>query len=197
MALTPEAFARFLSWLDADPARAPTEYERLRRRIARFFASRGCHKADELADQVFDRVVARIETLQDRYSGECAHYLYGVARNVHHEYVRREAAEARYASEVRPPRYPHAPAGEPRDKEREQPCLERCLAALTDDERRLIVQYYQTDPSTKAADRRLLAGRHGLTADTLRQRTHRLRERLKACLKRCVEGDGDPSVKEA
>jgi RNA polymerase sigma factor (sigma-70 family) len=181
---TPEAFARFLAWLDPEPGRAAAEYERLRRRIARFFAYRGCPDADTLADEVFDRVVGKMGVLDQAYSGECARYLYGVARNVYLESVRRQA---RFQEAVRSAPRAAGPADRERG-EREQDCLDRCLATLGDAERALVTAYYQTDPAGRPAKRRALAGQEGLSAENLRQRSHRLRERLRACLRRCLEG---------
>jgi len=186
---TPEAFARFLAWLDPDPGRAAQEYERLRRRIARFFAFRGCPDGDALADEVMDRVAGKVEDLQARYSGACAGYLYGVARNVYLESVRRQSAGARFRDALRAaPRDEAAEALERARREREQGCLDRCLAALTEAEREVVTAYYQMDPAGRPARRRELAGQHGLTAEGLRQRSHRLRERLRGCLARCLEG---------
>jgi RNA polymerase sigma factor (sigma-70 family) len=187
---TPEAFARFLAWLNRDPAEAAQEYERLRRRIARFFAYRGCPDADALADDVIDRAVGKVGTLAEGDAGQCAGYLYGVARNVYLESLRRRSAQARFeAAAQAAPRAEVAAAEERARREREQECLDRCLAGLTASERELVATYYQMDPAGRPARRREMAERHGLTAESLRQRTHRLRERLRACLARCLGGE--------
>jgi len=184
---TPEAFARFLAWLDPEPTRAAAEYERLRQRITRFFAYRGCPDAETLADDVIDRVVGKMGALEGKYSGECASYLYGVARNVYLEALRRQSAQARFHGEVRALPLDDAAADEDRARrEREQRCLDRCLATLTEAEREVVTAYYQIDPAGRPAKRRELAEQHGLSAETLRQRTHRLRERLRTCLAQCL-----------
>jgi len=135
-------------------------------------------------------VVGKMGTLDERYSGQCASYLYGVARNVYLESRRRQSAQSRFQDAVRsaPPPDEAAAVEERALREREQQCLDRCLAGLTADERALVTAYYQMDPEGRPARRRALAERHGLTAEGMRQRTHRLRERLRACLGRCLEG---------
>jgi RNA polymerase sigma factor (sigma-70 family) len=136
-----------------------------------------------------DRVACRIDALQARYSGECASYLYGVARNVYLESLRRQSAESRFREAVRavPPENASAAAERARH-EREQGCLDRCLAELGEADRALVSAYYQSEASGRPARRRALADQQGLTAGNLRQRSHRLRERLRACLARCLAG---------
>ncbi len=73
----------------------------------------------------------------------------------------------------------------------EHACLERCLHSLREDERDLVVAYYQADVS-RPGQRRMLAGKHTLSVENLRQRTHRLRKRLRACLQQCVAAGGAP-----
>jgi RNA polymerase sigma factor (sigma-70 family) len=134
-----------------------------------------------------DRVAARIDALQAGYSGECASYLYGVARNVYLEFLRRQSADARARDAVLAAgRQRAAATAEKAQSEREQDCLDRCLAELTAAEREMVTEYYQSEPSGRAGRRRALARQFGLSPEGLRQRTHRLRERLRACLARCL-----------
>jgi RNA polymerase sigma factor (sigma-70 family) len=186
---TPEDFARFLDWLAEDGSPSGT-YVEARARLVRFFLARGCHEAERCADEVLDRVVAQIRDLADSYRGARARYLYAVARNVLREWWRHQAVEVRHAAQLRPaPAVPVEARSQPGRKEREQVCLERCLAALEPAERGLLERYYASDPGARAGDRRRLADEQGVSLEALRQRTHRMRERLKDCLLACLAED--------
>lgn len=54
-------FNLLLERLDADRELAGEEYERLRKRLVKFFLVRGCHSPEDLADETFNRVATRIE----------------------------------------------------------------------------------------------------------------------------------------
>ena len=74
-------------------------------------------------------------------------------------------------------------------------CLERCLAALPADARTLILEYYQ-DQRRQKIDRRVrLAAQLGLSANALRSRAQRVRDRLERCVRTCAaspSGDTNP-----
>jgi DNA-directed RNA polymerase specialized sigma24 family protein len=181
----PDGFARFLAWLAPDPAQAAVEYEQFRRRMTRFFAARGCWEADQLADDVLDRVASRSDQLYGQYVGERARFFYGVARNVYYEHLRRNAAEnAAQAAHV-PPAPARGCTGA--DPEWEDRCLAACLETLSEEDRRLLVEYYQAPSSGRAAVRRQLAEDNALTTDNLRQRTRRIRERVRTSLMRYLD----------
>src|SRR5260370_41797194 len=84
-----EYFDRLLTLLDPDPERAGILYERIRWRLIAILASRGCTVAEELADEIIDRVARRVVDIQQTYVGEKAIYFLGVMNNVHHEYLKR------------------------------------------------------------------------------------------------------------
>jgi hypothetical protein len=55
--LPKEQFLRLLARLDADPARAADQYERIRRKLIQFFVSRGLQDAaEELTAETIERV---------------------------------------------------------------------------------------------------------------------------------------------
>src|SRR5687767_14618722 len=88
-ALTQDAFASLLNWLDADREQAAMQYEAIRLRLIKIFTCRGCTEAEELADETINRVTARVEEVAKEYQGEPARYFYGVCRHVYHEYQRK------------------------------------------------------------------------------------------------------------
>src|SRR5258708_24763867 len=87
--LKQEDFDRLLTWLDPDPERAGILYERIRWRLIAILASRGCTVAEELADEIIDRVARRGVDIQQTYVGEKATYFLGLLNNLHHEYLKR------------------------------------------------------------------------------------------------------------
>ncbi len=73
------------------------------------------------------------------------------------------------------------------ERERTMDCLDECLAAHTEADRELILEYYKTDAGTAGAQRKRLAERLGLTANSLAIRAWRLRQRLERCVRHCRE----------
>ena len=51
--LTPEAFGRFLRWLSEDDELAVREYDRIRKKLTRFFIHKGCTDPDDLFDKTY------------------------------------------------------------------------------------------------------------------------------------------------
>lgn len=157
------------------------EYERLRERLMRIFARRGSDAPEELADETFARVVAKLPEIVDSYEGEPVRYVYGVARNVYLEDARR------------PKLTPYAPGLDARvpdegaSMERAHRCLDRCLSALAASERELIESYYLYDRSAKIDHRKELAERLGLGLNALRLKAFRIRQRLHRCVAACLD----------
>ncbi len=176
--LTQEAFERLLAWLDADRERAGEKYEEVRRRLIKIFTCRGCHEAEDLADEAINRVARRVEEIAATYSGDPTLYFYGVARKVHLEQLRRKPAS------------PPQPAKQPGETERDYACLERCIQQLTDDNRELILQYYQEEKGAKIGLRKRLAEQLGIALNALRIRAYRVRAVLEKCMQDCLEQQG-------
>jgi hypothetical protein len=74
--LTKEAFDQLLRWLDSDRDKAASKYERIRLRLIRIFAARGCCDAEDLSDQTINVIVGKIDWLTENYEGEPALYFY-------------------------------------------------------------------------------------------------------------------------
>jgi len=175
-ALTQESFDRLLLWLHAEREVAGRKYEDIRRRLIRFFTCRGCHEAEDLADETINRVARKLEEIAETYSGDPALYFYGVAQKVHLEHLRK-----------RPPVKPPPPAPED-EAETEYECLDRCMQHLTEGSRDLVLQYYQEEKGAKIDHRRRLAERLGIALNALRIRVHRVRAALQKCVRDCLEG---------
>jgi DNA-directed RNA polymerase specialized sigma24 family protein len=176
--LTPEAFGKFLRWLSADDEVAVREYQRIRKKLIGFFIHKGCTDADDLFDKTVDIVVGKIESCAE-YSNPLA-YCYGVARNVWHEDTRERkpvAMDVEVASLEHP---------DPKVRELELQCLDRCLTHLSPADREIIVQYHAGQGRDKIQARKLLAARVGGT-NVLRIRMCRIRKELRICVVACIK----------
>jgi DNA-directed RNA polymerase specialized sigma24 family protein len=174
--LTQEDFDRLLAWLGAGPEEAGRKYEEIRRSLIKIFTCRGCHEPEDLADEAINRVAARLPQIEADYTGERALYFYGVANNVHLEYLRRRPA-------------PHAPPAAPtpsEEDEREYECLLSCVGGLSPANRELVLQYYREEKRAKIDNRKHLAERLGIALNALRIRAHRIRLGLQRCVEECV-----------
>src|SRR6185503_6276943 len=172
-----EDFDRLLAWLDPDREQAGATYEKIRWRLITIFAARNCATPEDLADETLDRVARRVAEIEPDYTGDRALYFFGVANNVHHEYLKRP------------------PPPEPRDElttdtenqERTHDCLEQCLRKLPEDSRTLILRYYSQEKQAKIHLHKQMAEELAITINTLRLRILRMKEKLQPCVERCLE----------
>ena len=170
--LEQDEFDQLLSWLDPDPQQAGLTYEKIRRRLISILASRGCAGAEELADEIIDRVARRVVDIRDAYVGDKAIYFLGVMNNVHHEYLKR-------------PTMPRPP--EPGDDAEAKEKTHQCLDKLTNNSRQMIERYYAEDKQAKIDLRKRIAEEFGISPNTLRLRALRIREKLQACIEQCLQ----------
>jgi DNA-directed RNA polymerase specialized sigma24 family protein len=183
--LTASALERLLARLDADAGRAAEAYEALRVALTRFFDWRGAAFPDECADEALNRLARRLDEGVD--VADLRGFALGIARLVLLERARSPQARQDPLDEQAVGAAPvsaadHAP--------RLHDCLDRCLASLTPDSRALILEYYQDHRRQKIDRRAALATRLGLSANALRSRAQRVRDRLEHCVRRCVAGPG-------
>jgi len=176
--LEQEDFDRLLSWLDQDRARAGQVYEKIRWRLITIFSARSCPVPEELADETFDRVARRVSDIAENYIGDKALYFFGVANNVHHEYLERPA--------LQPESLP--PSNEDNDKEQTHNYLEDCMNKLPRDAKDLIMRYYAENKQAKIDLRKQTADELGISINTLRLRALRIREKRQARIERCLGG---------
>jgi DNA-directed RNA polymerase specialized sigma24 family protein len=170
-------FNRLLAWLDKDREAAGRRYEEIRWRLITIFAARGCATPEELADETLDRVARRVSDIANQYVGDQARYFFGVANNVHHEYLRRSPQ-----AEVKP-----AAAVPESDNEPIHNCLDQCLDKLPTDDRELILRYYSAEKKAKVELHNSMAHELRITINTLRLRVLRLKQKLQPCIERCLE----------
>jgi DNA-directed RNA polymerase specialized sigma24 family protein len=197
---TPEAFRRFLSWLDEGVDSGGGKYLEMRRRLVSYFARKRCLSPDELADETLNRVARRLEEQQVITGVQPARYCYIVAKFVFLEHLRGTEhnqasldgvkASSHSASDLAAPSGPNA---DDEDRERRLDCLDRCLRQLDADDRQLILEYYRGEQRAKIEHRRRLAARLDVTANALSIRACRIRHRLEGCVSACSGRKGHVS----
>ena len=183
--LTSNAFELLLSRLDSDSSQAADKYEELRLKLTKFFIWRGCpeSQADTLADETLDRVAAKLAQGVEIQSLRA--YACETGRYVWLEY-RRKYKEDNFGEDT--PEIAVEPQF-PEDPDLRIACLRSCLVEITNDEndRALILGYYDTENVEKIKNqRKSLAEKLGLTANTLKVKASRLRDRLEKCINECV-----------
>ncbi len=175
--ITQVAFDKLLSWLDADREQAGTKYEKIRHRLIEIFSSRACQEAEDLADEVINRVARKSLDVAEGYVGDPAHYFYAVAKNVRLEYWK-----------VKPPlEMPLPPEPIPEEQlAREGACLEQCLGHLPKQSREQFLQYHGGEQQVKIGQRKKLCDQLDISPNALRIRIHRIGMILKRCLEDCL-----------
>lgn len=179
-----DEFNLFLRWLDPDIEKAAERYESMRRNLITIFVRRGCHRAEELTDETFNRVMRRLPKMIDTYVGEPNRYIIVVAKHLHLEYV----DETNRQDSLPDHDHDSDLSVEPDDdtKEVEYACLERCLKELPIKQQKLVVEYYYEDRRAKIDHRKQMADEMGINLNALRIRAHRIRNVLEECLEKCL-----------
>ena len=183
-----EAFERLLQWLDAGRDSDGERYLDIRDRLVRYFARRHCAAPDDLADETLNRVARRLEENGAIESDTPARYCYIVAKFVLLESVRQRARQSALSSAAGDSGVPEPPPDDSaQQRERTFSCLERCLEQCTPFDRQLILDYYGSTSESAPVQRKRLAQRLDLNANSLAIRAYRIRSRLEQCVKECRE----------
>lgn len=189
--LTQTGFDKLLATLDADRDAAGAIYESLRVRLIKFFEWRNCELAEELTDTVFDRIVKKISAGEQIEN--IAAYAATVAQFVFKEDCRRrerffesieDAPEAQVAAQT------NGFSKEFDIEDARMDCLEKCLKEFSDENRRLVIAYYDTDERTMIATRKRLADEMKISLNVLRIRVCRLKSKLEICTSDCCRKIG-------
>ena len=174
--LTQTAFDSLLACLDSNRDIAADRYLRMRRNLVRLFEWRGCHTPDDYADETINRCARKIDEGEE--IRDLATYSIGVARMLLHEMSRDRSRQTRSLDEA------PEPCAQPEmrnDPEHRIEALRRSLEELSQDDRFLILNYYEGDKSDKIKSRKMLSELFGIGASTLRMRAMRIREKLQVC----------------
>jgi hypothetical protein len=174
--LSEDAFSRLLARLNADPAVAGEEYEKLRTRLIYFFERKGSRIPAELGDETINRVARKIaegHEIKDLFK-----FSSGVARLVlleHWDDPKRDwdQLDERLSS----PRF-----DDREFDEHQLACMKKCLHTIAPAERDLIIRNCTTNKDGKAEIARALE----LTINALRLKVFRIRRRLHDCYEKCL-----------
>jgi len=183
------AFQRLLTWLDQGTDSQGERYLAIHDRLAHYFARRNCLAPHDLADETLNRVARRLEERGSIDDVEPARYCYIVAKFVLLESLRQRERHGTAWDDQRETEALESAAGADTSDQRDRTmaCLERCLAARSPADRALILDYYRSGSDSASAGRKQLAERLGLTANSLAIRACRIRGRLEACVRACLE----------
>jgi DNA-directed RNA polymerase specialized sigma24 family protein len=182
--LTPGAFTKLLAILDPDPETAGGKYEQLRRQLIKFFEWRGSFISDELADETLNRLARMIDEGEEIEKNVFALSL-GIARFVLLETLKRpdnKRVEMKELATVSAP-----PERLEEDDDLWADCLRDCLRGVSEENRELIIEYYQDEGRARIDDRKMLAARMGISINALFSRAKRTRDKLEKCVTRCVK----------
>jgi hypothetical protein len=184
--MTQEDFEEVLLWLDSgadggvpDRDRGALKYEKIRERIIRIYRTRGCSRADEVADESLERFANKARKLRLNYKGDPALYIYAIAKRVYREILREESHT------ITPP--PERPDSD--EVELRHAWLEHCLKSLKPESRDLILRFYYGEKREKIENRKKLAEELGITSRALSLRALHIRQKLYDCVKGYASGN--------
>jgi RNA polymerase sigma factor (sigma-70 family) len=182
---TQRAWDKFLDRLSPDREEAAKKYETLRIKLIRFFEWRGCDLPDCRSDQTMDRVMRKLD--EGQVITNLGGFIYGVARRVAKEDLRnRDRVRALDEDVQLTPNPSNSESGDLEDPDHRLSCFDRCLESLPEDNRKLILSYYQEEGRAKIDWRQQLAEQLGIPLNALRIRAHRIRKTLEQCVQDCL-----------
>lgn len=184
--LNPQAFEKMLEWLDKDREIAGQKYEAIRVRLIKLLNYRGCFKGEELADEIFDRVARKVDSIAETYQGDPVYYFLNVANKIHLEY-RRKPVSVELSDNLAEQ---SADFITDEDFQPEYECLMKCLENLPSQKREFIIGYYQKDKKAKLIIHRQIAEKTGIELSSLHARAFRLRAALQKCVLKCLAENG-------
>lgn len=173
---TQEGFDRLLSWLADNRDEAGKKYEMIRQRLMKFFICRGCEDVEDLADQTITIVTTKVGEIALNYEGDPVLYFYGVAKKVFKDYLR-----------IKNRPVPPPPPDVTHVDDAVYDCLDDCMQKLPEENRQLVLRYYQDEKKVKIDNRQILADELGIAMNALRIRAHRIRLLLRKCVQECTE----------
>lgn len=183
---TPEAFDKLMTALAPDRSQAGQEYEIIRIRLLRFFEWRGCTVGDSLTDEVFDRVMRRLD--EGEVISNIRGYIYSVATFVLMEWSKQKEQTCLIdETSVVAVEEVAVQESESDDDDLRIRCFDECLAKLTDEDRETLIEYHTGEKREKIERRIKLAAKLNLSLNALRIRVHRIRKELEHAVKTCVD----------
>jgi len=188
--LTQEAFDKLLLRLDPDRIQAAKKYEQFRRRLMKAFEWDDCLRPAELADETINRTARKLEEGEEVRNLEA--YFTAIAKYVLQEYWRElkreplslEALSLSQGSSDGSRELAGALTLQDHDTVQVE-CMERCMKKLSPEERQLIMAYERGERGARIRNRERLAKRFKMSANALRLRVFRIKQRLEVCYREC------------
>ena len=165
---TKEAFDKLLRWLDPDRDKAGEKYERIRFRLIRILAAKGCNDAEDSADQTINIVASKIDWLLENYEGDPTLYFYAVGKKIFLEYLKKKPLPT-----IAPP------VPDSSEIEHVCSCLDLCLDDLPTQDRELALRYQEGEKRERSANRKRLAEELGISVNALRIKMFHIHSKLR------------------
>lgn len=191
---TVSSYEMLLRYLDEnDEQSAARRYLLLRSKLNLYFEGRKISPAEDFADEVLHRVAAKIgggEKIDD-----INRYVFGIARFVCLEHYRKPQIETIESDGGDfQTRTPAALIVEPNVNFEDgasvrHRCLRSCMAELSDEKRKLLINYYAVDEADgkHKEQRKKLAEMSNRSAGALQKEICLLRKKIGNCTKECVK----------
>lgn len=188
---TADSFRRFLAFLDNGTESNGASYIEMQRRLAGYFARKGCAAPEELADETLNRVSRRLDEAGSIEIDTPAHYCYITARFVFLEQTRTARVNDVVVNEAKLTIDRHVQLNTPGTEESEKKekmleCLDECTSKLERRNRDLILGYYFGNEGVKIRNRSSMAEKLGISLNALSIRACRIRRTLESCVGKCA-----------
>lgn len=171
--LDENTFDELFKLLEPDAAlTTESRFNHCRRKLFKFFVWRRCEDPDSLADETIVRLLKNVDNGQEISSDRPYSYVYAIATNVFHEYVRGRKKNAQLSAVDDASKVVFAPT--------EDGCGPLCLKKLAPQKRELLAHYYLDDD-----DRDQIAQEQSSSIKALRVKIHRIKQELKRCWEDC------------
>ncbi len=182
------AFDQLLHAFNADREVAAREFEKRRSKMLYIFAARGCSCAEELADEVFNRVEKKLAAGVAIQNLDA--YLLRVAEFVALEHLKKSGSQPLPLDEVEtsdllsedPEKIADERAHLAKERQRER-CMKRCWQRLAEAERSKLARYFSEEGRARIENRKWLAQELGISVEALRVEIHRQRAALEKCVR--------------
>ena len=170
-----EAFDKLLRWLDTDRDKAGEKYERIRFRLIKILAAKGCAEPEDLADKTINVAAGKIDSLLQSYVGDPALYFYAVAKKIFLEHLKKKPL-------------PDAPPT-PNPTELEHVCglLDLCLEELPAADKDVTLRYQEGEKGERIKNRKRLAEELGISLNALRIKVCHIHARLRQCMEQRLQ----------
>jgi len=182
--LDQDSFDTLLEWLDPNRDLAGSKYETIRTRLIKIFTCRGCAEAEECADETINRAASKLHEIKDNWEGDPALYFYKIAQYVFQEWLRKTTRQGEMPAQD--PSIKPAVIAEDNSEVIDE-CLAQCLQQVRENERTLVIEYYQERGQAKIDHHKQMAITMGIAVNALRIRACRIRRQLKNCVQICVD----------